>query len=75
MISRRKAITQIMGLMVMENGLFLAAIATSYGMPLIVELGVFFDVLVAVLIMGIFAFRINQTFDTVDTGILRRLRD
>lgn len=75
MISRRKAITQIMGLMVMENGLFLAAIATSYGMPLIVEIGVFFDILVGVLIMGIFAFRINTTFDTVDTGILRRLRD
>ncbi|WP_424359554.1 NADH-quinone oxidoreductase subunit K [Methanocella sp. MCL-LM] len=75
MISRRKAITQIMGLMVMENGLFLAAISTSYGMPLIVELGVFFDILVGVLIMGIFAFQINRTFDTVDTGILRRLRD
>jgi len=75
MITRRKAITQIMGLMVMENGLFLAAIATSYGMPLIVEIGVFFDILVGVLIMGVFAFQINRTFETVDTGILRRLRD
>ncbi len=75
MISRRKAISQIMGLMVIENGLFLAAISTTYGMPLIVEIGVFFDILVGVLIMGVFAFQINKTFDTIDTGILRRLRD
>jgi hydrogenase-4 component E len=75
MISRKKAITQIMGLLTMENGLFLAAISVTYGMPMIVELGIFFDVLVAVLIMGLFAFRINKTFDSVDTTILRRLRD
>ena len=75
MITRRKALTQIIGLMVMENGLFLAAIALTYGMPMIVEIGVFFDILVGALIMGVFAFRINRTFDTVDTGILRRLRD
>jgi hydrogenase-4 component E len=75
MISRKKAITQIMGLLTMENGLFLAAISVTYGMPMIVELGIFFDVLVAVIIMGLFAFRINKTFDSVDTTILRRLRD
>jgi hydrogenase-4 component E len=75
MISRRKALSQIIGLLVMENGLFLAAIALTYGMPMIVEIGVFFDILVGALIMGIFAFRINRTFETVDTGILRRLRD
>jgi hydrogenase-4 component E len=75
MISRKKAITQIMGLLTMENGLFLAAISVTYGMPLIVELGIFFDILVAVLIMGLFAFRINKTFASVDTTILRRLRD
>jgi hydrogenase-4 component E len=74
-ISRKKAITQIMGLLTMENGLFLAAISVTYGMPMIVELGIFFDVLVAVLIMGTFAFRINKTFETLDTTILRRLRD
>ena len=44
-------------------------------MPLIVELGVFFDILVAALILGVLAFRINRTFDTVDTTILRRLHD
>jgi hydrogenase-4 component E len=75
MISRKKAITQIMGLLTMENGLFLAAISVTYGMPLIVELGIFFDILIAVLIMGLFAFRINRTFSSVDTTILRRLRD
>lgn len=75
MITRRKAITQIIGLMVMENGLFLTAIALTYGMPMIVEIGVFFDILVGALIMGVFAFRINRSFETVDTGILRRLRD
>lgn len=75
MISRKKAVTQIIGLLTMENGLFLAAYSLTSGMPLVVELGVFFDVLVAVLIMGLFAFRINRTFDTIDTTILRRLRD
>jgi hydrogenase-4 component E len=75
MISRRKAITQVVGLLIMENGLFMAAISVTYGMPLIVELGIFFDVLVAVIIMGVFAFRINNTFDSLDTGFLRRLKD
>ncbi len=74
MISRRKAITQMVGLLMMENGLFLGIISTTYGMPLIVEIGVFFDVLMAVLIMGIFAYRINRTFETLDTTFLRRLR-
>lgn len=75
MISRKKALTQVMGLLTMENGLFLAAISVTYGMPMIVELGVFFDILVAVLIMGLLVFRISRTFETVDTSILRRLRD
>ena len=44
-------------------------------MPMIVEIGIFFDVLVAVIIMGIFAFKINHTFETLDTTIMRRLRD
>ena len=75
MISRRKAMTQVIGLLMMENGLFMAAISVTYGMPLIVELGISFDVLVAVLIMGVFAFRINNTFDSLDTSFLRRLKD
>ena len=75
MIARKKAMTQIIGLLMMENGLFMAAYGVAYGMPLIVELGVFFDILVAALILGVLAFRINRTFDTVDTTILRRLHD
>ena len=63
-ISRPKAMTEIVGLLMMENGLFLAAISLTYGMPMIVEIGIFFDVLVAAIIMGIFAFKINHTFET-----------
>jgi hydrogenase-4 component E len=75
MITRRKAMSEIIALLVMENGIFLGAISITYGMPLIVEIGIFFDVLVAVLIMGLFAFRINQTFETLDTTFMRRLKD
>jgi len=75
MVSRKKAITQVIGLLVVENGVFLAAISTTYSMPMVVELGVFFDIFVGVVIMGIFAFRINRTFETVDSTVLRRLKD
>ena len=73
MISRKKAIMQMLGILIMENGLFLGAISLTYGMPLLVELGIFFDVLIAVLIMGILIFRINKTFESVDTSILKNL--
>ncbi len=75
MVARRKAITEVIGLLMVENGVFLAAISTTYSMPMIVELGVFFDVLVGVIIMGLFAFRINRTFDSIDASILRGLKD
>lgn len=75
MISRKKAITQILGLLAMEDGLFFAALSTSHGMPLVVELGVFFDILVSVIIMGIYVYRIKETFDTIDTDTLRELRE
>lgn len=75
MITRRKAMSEIIAILVMENGIFLGAISITYGMPLIVEIGIFFDVLVAVLIMGMFAFRINTTFETLDTTFMRRLKD
>jgi hydrogenase-4 component E len=74
MVTRRKALTQLIGLMVMENGLYLAAMVVTSGMPLLVELGIFFDLLVGVLVMGIIIFRINQTFDTINTDRLQRLR-
>jgi hydrogenase-4 component E len=74
MIGRKKALSQVAGLIIMENGVYLAALVATLGLPLAVELGVFFDVLVGVLLLGVFAYRINQTFDTIDTDRLRALR-
>ena len=75
MIARKKAVTQVIGFLVMENGLFLGATAATYGMPLIVELGVFFDVLVAALIAGIYTNRLQDAFDSVDTIHLSELKE
>lgn len=74
MITRRKALTQVLALLSLENGLFLAAISLTYGMPMIVELGIFFDVLVAVMILAILVYRIRETFDSIDVSRLSRLR-
>ena len=74
MLNRRKALTQVLALLSLENGLFLAAISLTYGMPLIVELGVFFDVLVAVLVLGILVYRIRENFESMDVSKMRRLR-
>lgn len=74
MISRKKALGQIIGFLVIENGLFLAAMMTTDGMPMIVELGLFFDLLTAFLIMGIFVFKINSTFDSIDVNKLKHLK-
>ncbi|MBU6410372.1 MAG: hydrogenase [Verrucomicrobia bacterium] len=75
MFNRRKAITQVLALLTVENGIMLAAIAlTSYGMPLVVEIGIFFDVLVAVMVLGILVYRIRESFDSVDTAKLTRLK-
>ena len=73
MISHKKPLMQMLGFLIMENGLFLGGISLTYGMPLIVELGIFFDVLIGVLIMGILIFRINKTFDSIDTDMLKNL--
>jgi hydrogenase-4 component E len=75
MIARKKAVTQVIGFLVIENGLFLGATAAAYGMPLIVELGLFFDVLVAGLIVGIYTQRLQDTFDSVDTTKLTALKE
>ena len=75
MLNRRKALTQVLALLSLENGVFLAAICLTYGMPLIVELGVFFDVLVAVMVLGILIYQIRGTFESMDVSRLRRLRD
>ncbi len=74
MISRKKALMQVVGIITMENGLYLMTVSTTYGMPLLVELGMFFDLLVGVIIMGILAYRINKTFDTINTAKLNNLK-
>jgi hydrogenase-4 component E len=75
MINRRTAITQVLALLTMENGVMLAAIAlTTYGMPLVVELGIFFDVVIAVMVLGLLVFRIRETFASMDTSKLSELK-
>ncbi len=75
MFNRRKAITQVLALLSVENGVMLAAVAlTTYGMPLVVELGIFFDVLVAVMVLGILVYRIRETFASRDVSKLSQLR-
>jgi hydrogenase-4 component E len=74
MVNRRKALSQVLGLLCLENGLLLAAISLTYGMPLIVEIGIFFDVLVASLLLAILVYRIRETFDSMDVSRLSRLR-
>jgi hydrogenase-4 component E len=74
MTNRRKALTQVLALLSLENGIFLAAISLTYGMPLIVEIGVFFDLLIAILVLAILVFRIRATFDSMDVSRLSRLR-
>jgi hydrogenase-4 component E len=75
MFNRRKAITQVLALLTVENGVMLAAVAlTSYGMPLVVELGIFFDVMVAVMVLGILVYRIRATFASMDVSKLSQLK-
>ena len=66
MITRRKAITQVVAFLSLENALFFTATAATNGMPLVVEIGVAFDVLIAALIFGLFFFQIRRTFDSLD---------
>ena len=73
MITRRNAVSQLIGFMSLENGLILAA-AGAKGMPLVVELSVAFSVLIAFIVFGIFVFRIRERFDTVDVAALDRFR-
>lgn len=74
MISRMTALAQIIGLLVMENGLFLLASAVSGGMPFFVEIAIFFDVFVSVVIMGFFVYRINKLFTHIDVNKLSNLK-
>jgi hydrogenase-4 component E len=73
MITRRNAVTQIVGFMSLENGLILAATGAK-GMPLVVEFSVAFSILIAFIVFGVFVFRIRERFDTVDVSALDRFR-
>jgi hydrogenase-4 component E len=75
MITRRKAISQVVGFLSMENGLFFGAMSATYGMPMIVELGVALDVLVAMLVLGVFFFQIREQFDSLDLHHLESLKE
>jgi len=75
MIARAKAIPQVVGFLSMENGLFFAATSATYGMPMVVELGIALDVLIGVLILGVFMFQIREQFDSLDIRHLERLKE
>jgi hydrogenase-4 component E len=73
MISRRNAVSQVIGFMSIENGLILAATGAK-GMPLVVEISVAFSILIALIVIGIFLFRIRERFETVDVHLLHEHR-
>ena len=74
-ISRRKAVAQVVGFMSMENGLFFAAVVSTHGMPMVVELGIAFDVLVAAILFGVFFFQIRSEIGSLDTDRLNLLTE
>ena len=74
-MARRKAITQVLGYIVMENGIFALGMVLVEAMPLLVELGVLLDIFVAVFVMGIIVFQINREFDHIDSDQLSALKE
>jgi hydrogenase-4 component E len=75
MITRKKAMSQIVGFLSMENGLFFAAMSATYGMPMVVEFGVALDVLVAMLVLGVFFFQIRERFENLDLHHFESLKE
>ncbi|MEI6542735.1 MAG: formate hydrogenlyase [Methylococcales bacterium] len=75
MISHRQAVAHVVGFMSIENGLFFAAIVATKGMPMVVELGIAFDVLVAAVLFGIFFLHIRSSIDSLDVDLLNRLNE
>lgn len=73
-ISRKKAVTQVIGFLMLENAIALLAVVGTYGVPLIVEIGVFLDALMGFLVMQIFLYKIHETFDMMDVEQLTRLK-
>jgi hydrogenase-4 component E len=75
MITRSKALSQVIGFLAMENGLFFAATAATSGMPMVVELGIALDVLVGMIILVVFFFQIRERFDSLDIRHLEKLKE
>lgn len=75
MITRAKAIPQVIGFLALENGLFFAATSATYGMPMVVELGIALDVLIGIVILGVFMFQIREQFDSLDIRHLEKLKE
>jgi hydrogenase-4 component E len=75
MITRKKAIPQVIGFLAIENSLFFAATSATYGMPLVVELGVALDVMVGVIVLSIFFFQIREAFDSLDLKHMEKLKE
>jgi hydrogenase-4 component E len=75
MLTRKLAISQIIGFLVMENGIFFFALTQTDGMPMIIEMGILLDVLVGVMIAGLMLFNIKKSFEHIDVTRLLNLRD
>jgi len=75
MITRSKALSQVIGFLAMENGVFFGAAAATYGMPMVWELGVAFDLLAALIILVVFLFQIRERFDSLDIHHLEKLKE
>ena len=75
MITRSKAVPQVIAFLSMENGLFFAATSATYGMPMVVELGIALDVLVGMVILGVFFFQISEQFDSLDIRHMEREKE
>jgi hydrogenase-4 component E len=74
-VSRRQALSQVVGYLVLENGIYIFGTALAHEEPLLVEMGILLDVLVAVLVMGVAIFHISREFDHIEVDQLTRLRD
>ena len=74
-ISRKKALTQVVGFLMLENAIALLAVLGTHGIPIIVEIGVFLDVLLGFMVMQVFVYQIHETFESIDVEQLNRLRE
>ncbi|HNN63938.1 MAG TPA: hypothetical protein PKH78_12890, partial [Candidatus Obscuribacter sp.] len=75
MLTRRAALSQIVGFLVIENGIYLFAITQTHGMPMLVEMGLLLEVLVGVMISGLLLFNIKKSFEHIDVSQLTELKD